>query len=464
METRNRLHKNHETEKLNCINPDTAGIDIGAKAHLVAIPEGRDEKHVREFPAFTSSILELVEWLKAMRIKSVAMESTGVYWIPLYELLEDHGFEVLLVNARHIKNVPGRKSDVQDCQWIQQLHSYGLLRGSFRPKELMLTMRTLMRQRATLIECNSSNILRMQKALSLMNIQIHNVLSDITGVTGMKIIRDILRGERDPVKLAAHRDGRCKNPEDVIRESLVGTYRAEHIFCLRQSVALYDAYLIEIEKCDIEIQKLLTEMESRDKPKRRKTLVKEDSSEQGCSKKAVKKDRLKHKFNFDMTAELQRIIGLDLTLIPGMNVQTIAVLLSEIGLDMGKWKSSKHFASWLGLCPRNRISGGKVLSSRTCPNANKAAAALRKCANSLYRANCALGAFFRRMRSRLGAPKAITATAHKLAVTLYNMLSKGVEFIESGVEYYEERYRNRCIKNLKQKAKELGFEISPLPS
>jgi len=407
------MHKEKKQSKIKCIHPDTAGIDIGSKSHFVAIPEGRDPQHVREFPTFTNSLIDLVNWLKKHGIKSVAMESTGVYWIPIYDLLEQHGFEVLLVNARHIKNVPGRKTDVQDCQWIQQLHSYGLLSGSFRPKDLMLTMRTYMRQRATLIEYSASHIQHMQKALSLMNLQLHNVISDITGITGMSIIRDIIAGERDPVKLARHRDGRCKNSEKIIQESLIGNYTDEHIFCLKQSLALYDFYAEEIAKCDVEIKRVIEKMESMT------TSGKKAAKSLNNPQPAPKKDRKKHAFHFNMSEQLKRITGVDLTAIPGLNVQTIAVVISEIGVDMSKWRTSKHFAAWLGLCPRNKISGGKILKSRTCPSANRAAAALRKSANSLYKADCALGGFFRRMRSRLGAPKAITATAHKLAVILY---------------------------------------------
>lgn len=461
MITKNVPKNKDQSKNLTCINPDTAGIDIGSKSHFVAIPRDKDQQYVREFQTFTNDLINLVNWLKEKNIKSVAMESTGVYWIPVYDLLEQHGFEVLLVNARHIKNVPGRKTDVQDCQWIQQLHSYGLLSGSFRPKDLILKMRVYMRQRATLIEYGASHIQHMQKALCLMNLQLHNVISDITGATGMNIIRDIVNGERDPVKLANHRDGRCKNSEEIIQESLIGNYTEEHVFCLKQSLALYDFYAAEIGKCDAEIKQLIEKMESI--AQNQKEVAKEKPLDHQQSKKpAPKRDPHKHGFKFDMAKEMQRITGVDLTAVPGLNVQTIAVVISEIGTDMSKWKTSKHFASWLGLCPRNKISGGKILSSKTCPSANKAAAALRKSANSLYRADCALGGFFRRMRSRLGAPKAITATAHKLAVILYNMLKDGLEFIETGAKYYEEQYRHKCVKNLHRRANELGFAIIPL--
>lgn len=434
------------SEKFEQINPNTAGIDIGSKSHYVAIPQDRDDQNVREFPTFTNSLLEMIQWFKENRINSVAMESTGVYWIPVYDLLEEHGFDVILVNARHIKNVPGRKTDVLDCQWIQQLHSYGLLRGSFRPKDKILKMRTLMRHRAMLIDYAGSHVQHMQKSLTLMNIQLTNVISDIMGVTGTQIIRAILAGERDPEKLAQFRDKRCRNSEKTIRESLIGNYREEHIFCLKQSLSIYDQYMIQIEKCDVAIEKIIKELE-------------------GLSDKKMtqkKRSTNKHQFSFDMHSELLRVTGIDLTAVPGLNTQIVAKIISEIGIDMSLWQTSKRFAAWLSLCPGNKISGGKRLSGRTNPSANHAAAALRMAANSLYHSDSSLGAFFRRMRMRLGAPKAITAAAHKLAVIIYNMLKSKKEYHEIGAQYYEEQYRNRCIKNLERRAEQLGFKIVPI--
>ena len=432
---------------------NAAGIDIGSRSHYVAIPEGLDKATVREFSTFTNSLLELVNWLKTVGITTVAMESTGVYWIPVYDLLEEHGFEVLLVNARHIKNVPGRKTDVLDCQWIQQLHSYGLLRGSFRPKEKILKMRTLLRHRATLIECSASHIQHMQKALSLMNLQLHHAIRDITGVTGMSIIRAIVAGERDPAKLAEYRDGRCKNSEEVIQESLVGTYQDEHILCLRHSLELYDYYSSKISECDQQIEKVIAEIDSMPKSKEKE----EDS--QPIKRKRIAK---KHEFGFDMHKELVRIVGVDLTAVPGISVQTVSRVISEAGIDMSKWQTSKHFASWLGLCPGNKVSGGKRLSGKTAPSQNKAAAALRAASISLRLTDTALGAFFRRMSLRLGTAKAVTATAHKLALILYNMIKTGVEYIESGAQYYEELYKERSLRNLERKAEKLGLTLVPM--
>lgn len=443
-----------KVDKLDYININAAGIDIGSKSHFVAIPEGRDDEHVREFPTFTNSLVELTNWLKKVGITSVAMESTGVHWIPVYDMLEANGFEVLLVNARHIKNVPGRKTDVIDCQWIQQLHSYGLLRGSFRPTEKILQIRTIMRHRSILIEYAASHVQHMQKSLFLMNIQLKNVIRDIAGLTGMKIIRAIVAGERDPAVLAQYRDPNCKNSEEVIRQSLIGNYQEEQIFCLTQALELYDFYSNQIEKSDQKIYKIMEELES--------TPNKETS--ESNPKPTKKKQRTKkHDFTFDMHKELIRITRVDLTAIPGINVQTAAKIISEIGIDMSKWETSKHFASWLGLCPGNKVSGGKRLSGKTAPSSNKAATALRMAANGLRLTNTALGAFFRRISSRLGAAKAVTACAHKLAVILYNMLKTGTEYIESGAQYYEENYRHRCIRSLERRAKEFGFALEPIP-
>jgi transposase len=438
-----------KVERLDYINVNAAGIDIGSKSHFVAIPEGRDDQTVREFPTFTNSLIELMNWLKKNGITTVAMESTGVYWIPVYDMLEQHGFEVFLVNARHIKNVPGRKTDVIDCQWIQQLHSYGLLRGSFRPKEKILQMRTLMRHRSTLIEYAASHIQHMQKALSLMNVQLKNVIRDLTGVTGMKIIRSIIEGERDPAVLAQYRDPRCKSTEEEIHQSLIGNYQEDHMFCLKQALDLYDHYTLKITECDQKIEKIMAEMDK---------FLNEDGKEPD-KKVNGKKIPKKHSFAFDMHQELIRITGVDLTQIPSLNVQTVSKIISEIGIDMNKWETSKQFAAWLGLCPGNKVSGGKRLSGKTAPSSNKAAAALRMAANSLRLSDTALGAFFRRLSSRLGAAKAITAAAHKLAVILYNMLKTGSEYMESGAKYYEEQYKDRCIRNLERRARQFGFVL-----
>ena len=418
---------------LQHINVHAAGIDIGSRSHFVAVPEGVDEKPVREFCSFTGDLERMAEWLISCGVTTVAMESTGIYWIPVFEILESHGLEVKLVNARHVKNVPGRKSDVLDCQWLQQLHTYGLLRGAFRPVEQVCTLRAYVRQRAMLVRSAASYIQRMQKALSQMNLQLHNVVTDITGMTGMRIIKAILQGERNPGVLAVMRDRRCKNSEAIIARSLQGSYRPEHLFSLQQALELYEFHQEKISDCDRQILTQLQSFDAHDVPNDKPPTSVEEA--------------------------LQRMSGVDLTSIDGIDTNTALKLLAEVGTDMSRWKTAKHFASWLGLSPGAKVSGGKVLSSATKPVANKAAAALRMAAFTLFNSKSALGAYLRRQRARLGAPKAITATAHKLARLIYTMLKQGTAYIDAGQEYYEKRYRCRVVHNLKRKARELGFEL-----
>lgn len=436
---------------LEHINTMAAGIDIGSKSHFVAVPEGCDEVCVREFKSFTSDLYELADWFDKCGIKTVAMESTGVYWIPLYELLESRGFEVKLVDARHVKNVSGRKTDVLDCQWLQQLHTYGLLNGAFRPNEQVCILRAYLRQRSMLIQQASSHIQHMQKALSLMNLQLHNVLSDITGDTGMRIVRAIISGERDPKLLANYRDRRCKNTLETIEKSLTGNYRNEHVFTLTQAMELYDIYRNKIAECDKEIEKQLDTFEE-------KTIINESASGKSADKRKSR-SHCKNTLSFNVTSHLIRITGVDLTAIPGIEASSALKLISETGLDLSRWKSSKQFASWLGLCPGNKVSGGKRLSGKSKRTSSYAALTLRMAASTLHKSQTALGAFFRRLRTRLGAPKAITAAAHKLACIIFNMLKNGVEYIETGQDYYEKKYRERIIKNLSYRAKSLGFNL-----
>lgn len=436
---------------LEHINKMAAGIDIGSRSHFVAVPVGCDSESVGEFQSFTSDLHELANWLEKCKVTTVAMESTGVYWIPLYELLESRGFEVHLVDARHVKNVTGRKTDVLDCQWLQQLHTYGLLNSAFRPAAQVCVLRTYLRQRSMLIQQSSSHIHHMQKALSLMNLQLHNVLSDITGETGMKIIRAIIKGERDPKILASNRDKRCKNKLEIIEKSLTGNYRDEHIFSLTQAVELYDFYRNQIKACDIEIEKQLLAFED----------AATSNELKNPQKVAKRKSRsnCKNKVSFNANSHLIRITGIDLTAIPGIEATSALKIMSEIGLDLSRWKSSKQFASWLGLCPGNKVSGGKRLSGKSKRTSGHAASIFRIAASTLHKSQSALGAFFRRLRARIGAPKATTAAAHKLAEVVFNMLKNGVEYIEIGQDYYEKKYKERLIKNLSYRAKSLGFEL-----
>ena len=441
---------------LEHINTMAAGIDIGSKSHFVAVPEGCADICVREFQSFTSDLHELANWLESCGITTVAMESTGVYWIPLFELLESRGFEVLLTDARHVKNVSGRKSDVIDCQWLQQLHTYGLLSGAFRPSEQVCALRAYMRQRNMLIQQMSSHIQHMQKALSQMNIQLHNVISDITGETGMMIIRAIVNGERDPKLLATYRNYRCKSPLAIIEKSLTGNYREEHVFALSQALELFDTYQNKITACDEQIENKLSMFEDA------KTDGKEKSTDDTkTNKKPVKKS--KNAPSFDLSSHLIRMVGVDLTTIPGLEAYSVLKIISEIGFDLNRWKSSKQFASWLGLCPGNKVSGGKRLSGKSKRTGNYAASALRMAASTLHHSQSALGAFFRRLKARIGAPKAITATAHKLAIIIFNMIQNQMEFVETGADYYEKQYRDRLIKNLNNRAKMLGFELVEMP-
>ena len=435
-------------QHLQHIKPHAAGIDIGATRHFVAVPEGDGEEAVREFATFTTELHRLADWLVQCGVDTVAMESTGVYWIPLYELLEARGFEVVLVNARHVKNVPGRKTDVLDCQWLQQLHSYGLLEGAFRPTEQVCALRAYLRQRATWVEYASAHIQHMQKALNQMNVQIHHVVSDLSGVTGMKIVRAIVAGERDPYVLAAYRDPRCKSSVQTIAKALQGHYREEHLFALQQALELYDTYQAQIQACEGAIERQLQQIETR---------VDSDTPPLG------KPARRTHgqKLGFDVRAHLYRITGVDLTRIDGIQAATALAIISEIGLDMSRWKSEKHFTSWLSLCPGNKKSGGKTLSGKTKPSANRAATALRLAANTLHHSQSALGAYFRRLKSRLGTPKAITATAHKLARLVYSMLTHGMQYVDQGQDYYEKQYQHRVLRNLQRKAQSLGYELVP---
>jgi len=425
------------------LNRNAAGVDVGASAHYVAVPADRDPQPVREFSAFTADLYRLADWLQACGIESVAMESTGVYWIPLFQVLEERGFQVKLVDARQLKRVPGRKTDVVDCQWLQQLHTFGLLVGAFRPDNQVCILRSYMRQRAMLASYAGQHVQHMQKALVQLNVQLQLVLDDITGATGLRIIRAILAGERDPARLAALRAGRCKHSAATIAKALQGNWRQEHLFALAQAVELVEAYQAKIAACDGRIQAHLQTFSDR------------ADGQPPPAGPAPRADR--HDLSFEATAELYRLTGVDLTAVNGLQAHTVLKVLSETGLDMTKWPSSKHFGSWLGLAPNNRVSGGKVLSRRTASNANRAATALRVAAQSLHHSKSALGAFLRRKAAHLGMPKAITATAYKLARIIYSMLTKGAAFVELGQDYYERAYQARVLKTLTRRANDLGY-------
>ena len=430
---------------LQRINRNAAGIDIGSASHYVAVPEDRDDQPVREFAGFTGDLYRMADWLQACGVETVAMESTGVYWIPVFQVLEERGFEVKLVDARQLKRVPGRKTDVADCQWLQQLHTFGLLAGAFRPDNQVCVLRSYMRQRAMLTSYASQHVQHMQKALVQMNLHLQHVIADVTGATGMRIIRAILAGERDPHRLAALRDPRVRNPVTTIAKALHGDWREEHLFALQQAVELVEAYQSKIAACD---ERIVAHLQSF-----------EDRSGGNPLPKGQPPRPDRHDLGFDATAELYRMTGVDLVAINGLEAHTVLKVLSETGLDMTKWPTSKHFGSWLGLAPNNRVSGGKVLSRRTMPSANRAATALRVAAQSLHHSRSALGAFLRRKAAQLGMPKAITATAYKLARIIYGMLTEGTAFVEHGQDYYERQYHDRILKNLSRTATELGYSL-----
>ena len=447
--SRSSKRRRREHTILEQVHLNAAGIDIGGDSHWVAVPEDRGEQPVREFKCFTHELMALADWLEACDIDTVAMESTGVYWIPLYEILEARGIEVLLVNARHVKGVPGRKTDIVDCQWLQQLHTFGLVRGSFRPAAPIAALRSLVRHRDQLVETAASYVQRMQKAMVLMNLQLHNVISDVTGVTGIAILRDIVAGQTDPTVLARHRHPRCRASEEEIAASLTGHYRDEHLFVLRQAIELYDLHQEKILRCDEQIEARIRVLEA--------TCALPDTL-----RPTVRRNRNRHSNepHFEIRSPLFVLCGgVDLTALPGIGPYSALKLISEIGLDMSRWPTENHFASWLTVAPHNNISGGKLLSSRTQPSANRAATILRMAAMSLSRGDHALGAFYRRMGARVGKAKAITATARKLAILVYRMLRDKMPYEEPSAADYDQQQRSRILRGLRRRARSLGFEV-----
>jgi transposase len=433
---------------------DAAGIDVGATELYVAVPPDRGGETVRCFPTFTQDLQALADWLEQCGIRTVAMESTSVYWIPVFQILEERGLEVCLVNARHVKNVPGRKTDVSDCQWLQFLHSVGLLRASFRPEQAVCSVRSLLRHRESLVQMAGTHVHHMQKALDQMNLQLHHVISDITGVTGLAIVDAVLGGERDPQVLAKLRNRRIKASEETIAKSLVGDYRAEHLFTLRQSLAAYRSYQKLIADCDEEIRRSLEQLQSGAEPDSGNDTPPKDGS--GTSGTQAEKKP------FRLSEELERILGVDLTKVPSLGPLNIQILLGEIGPDLTKFRSAGAFVSWLGLCPANDISGGVILRTATRKVNSRAAKTLRLAAQTLYRSKTPLGDFYRRMRAKLGGPKAVTATAHKLARIIYHLITTGQAYDESVFAQQQARHRKQLQAKLSAKARDLGFQLVPL--
>jgi transposase len=439
--------RSRNSPELPRVHPAAAAIDIGARIHVAAVGPDRDPEPVRTFNTFTNDLHRLADWFARCGVKTVVMASTGVYWIPIFDILEQRGFEVMVVNARDAKHVPGRKTDVSDAQWLQRLHEYGLLRASFRPQAEMAALRAYLRQRERLLEYGAAHIQHMQKALTQMNLQLHHVVSDITGVTGLLIIRAIVAGERDPAVLASYRDPRCHSSVDTVRQALVGNMREEHVFALTQALELYDVYQAKVVACDRQIEAILKRLKKSAPPPADKLPAVRQRARQPNAPA------------FDARAALHAILGVDLTQIHGLGPYLALKLVGECGTNLAAWPSAKHFTSWLGLAPHNKISGGKVLSSKTRRTSNRAAALLRLAAATVGRTDTALGAFYRRLSARVGKAKAITATARKIAVLFYNTLRHGMSYADPGAAYYEERYRQRVLGNLQRRAKSPGFVL-----
>ena len=443
---------------LEVVHRDAAGIDIGSREHYVAVGPDRDGQPVQNFGCFTTDLHRLAAWLTQCGVKTVVMQSTGVYWIPVFDVLEQSGFDVWLVNARETRNLPGRKSDVQESQWLLKLHTYGLLRKSFRPTAEIRAIRTCWRERAEYVEQAGTSIQRMQKALTEMNVQLATVLSDLSGVTGMKIIRAIVAGERDGRKLAEFRDANVKASQETIARSLEGTWLPEQLAILRRQLADWDHVQRQMAGCDEDLAARMKDLPAAE------VQPGEPGPPAGRTGKRQRKKSSRNQPNFDLGAELKRVAGVDLTRIDGIREMTVQTVITEAGLDMSQWPTEHHFVSWIGLAPRNDISGGKVLKRRTRKVVSRLATALRMAASTLRESDSYLGAQFRRLRSRLGPPKAITAMAAKQARLVYRMLKYGQEYVDRGTAQYEKKYRLQRIRLITKQAAQQGFALVPLVS
>jgi transposase len=446
--------------RLEIVHPDAAGIDVGSKSHYVAIPAGRDERAVQEFGSWTADLKRMAEWLKSRGIRTVAMQSTGVYWIGLMEVLEASGLEVYIVNARGTKNLPGRKSDVQECQWLMKLHTYGLLRNSFRPPEEVRGVRTIWRLRARMVEEAGRTIQQMQKALTTMNIQLANVISDISGTTGQRIIRAIVKGERDRWKLAKLRDGRIQASEEEIAHSLEGNWREDVLFELKQVVECYDFHQKKIAECDQQLQERMAAQ-----PGRRLETAADPEAEaawQASKKRKRQSKKRKGQPNFDQRGELERLMGVDLTRIEGIDVGVGQTIYAELGPDLSAFANEHAFASFLELVPRKDITGGKVIRQEARQSKNRVAQALRMAAESLSHSDSYLGARYRRYRGRMEGPAAVKAMAHYLARLVYRLMTKGQQYVDRGAAYFERQRSERDMVGLQRRAAEHGMKLVPV--
>jgi transposase len=446
MARRSKSRGTRQEQALPTVHAHAAGMDIGSTFHVVAVPPDLSPEPVRTSRSFTDDLHRLADWLVELGVTTVAMESTGMYWMPIFEILEARGLEVLLGNARHVKNVPGRKTDVNDAQWLQQLHQYGLLRGRFHPAQAWAALRAYLRHRDCLWEYAAAHMQPMQKARMQMKLQRHHVVSDLTGVTGRKIVRVIVAGNHDPAALASYRDVRCTASAETVRAALAGHYRREHVFALQQALELYDSYQAKIVACDQEIEATLAAFE--------------DGAEALDALPAARyQTRQANEPKFPVREELFRVLGTDLSQVHGFSAYTALTLIGECGADMSRWPPVKHFTSWLTLAPGNQISGGKVLSAKTRRSSNRAAKTLRLAAVHVGKTQTALGAFYRRLAARVGNAKAVTATARKLAVLFSNALRYGMAYQDPGASYDESQYRHRLLKGLRRRAKELGYDL-----
>jgi transposase len=432
-----------QTTELLVVEPNTAGIDVASRLHFVAVPPDRDSQPIRQFGCYTADLIAMAEWLIRCGIKTVAMESTGVYWVPVYDVLQQYGLDVHLVDARQVKNVSGKKSDVQDCEWLRRLHSYGLLSSAFRPKPEIVILRGYWRHRRTLVEQCARLIQLMHKALEQMNVQLHKAVKDVTGQTGMAIIRAIVAGEREPSELVRFRHPGCKLGVEEFVAALSGNYKPEHVFALEQNLVAFDSFQDQLGQCDLKIQAYMAQLPSR--------------AESLKPQKVAK--RRKNQPHFDLRTEQIRISGVDLCTIPGIEALTAQTAFTEVGLDVDRFPSEKHFTSWLCLSPNNRKTGGRIRSRRTRRSAHRLATALRVAAQSVGRSHTSLGAFHRHLCTRLGPAKATTATARKLACLIYRMLKYGQPFVEQGQHAYELAHRQRAIRSLGRRARHLGLNL-----
>lgn len=455
---RRELHRKIFSDEsgLEILHPDAAGIDIGNESHFVSVPPERDPKPVQEFGSWTADLEKMAEWLKSCGVKTVAMQSTGVYWFSAHDVLEKHGIEVFVVNARNTRNLPGRKTDVQESQWLRKLHTYGLLRDSFHPPDEIRAVRTSWRLRDRLVKDASRYLQHMQKALTTMNVQLANVVSDINGLTGQTIIRTILKGERDIYVLADLRDPHVKASREEIARSLEGNWREDVLFELKQAVDAYDFVQKQMAEVDKRLEKYMAAIPSR-------VLPVSDAPEQEDGKKKKKRKSKKPKGNhprFDLKAELQRVNGVDLTTIEGIDIMIAQTIFSEIGTDVSRFKDEQNFVSWAGLTPNKDVSGGKVIRQSRKRVNNRVGNALRMAANSLHRSESYLGARFRKLKGRRGAAKAIKGMARYLGCLVYRVLTYGQEWVDRGTKEFEQKYRQRQINELLRKAAELGIPLA----